>query len=309
MKKILVTGAAGIIGMEVIKYLLSEGKYEVTAIDFKNSRVHAKFRKYKKRVNVIYGDVSNRMLMESLVKDHDVVIHLASVLPPLASINKELSEEVIYKTTDNLVRAINYYNPDCHFIYASTTSVYGDKNDVSSKSKVSVKASEYYASDKLKVEKIIHEKLKRYTIVRVPLVISSNIYDNFIYSVPKNNIVSMISSIDAGYAFVKIIDKLKMLNRKTINISGDSEFTMKYMDVLRFIVRYRGLSYKLLFSDMLLSKNYYSPLCTDTEKYNDYINYRIDNFDNLKNRLIYNSRRKYFSKFFGKIYLFLWRKK
>ena len=31
MKKILVTGAAGTIGLQVIRFLLSEGKYEITA--------------------------------------------------------------------------------------------------------------------------------------------------------------------------------------------------------------------------------------------------------------------------------------
>jgi nucleoside-diphosphate-sugar epimerase len=36
MKKVLVTGAAGTIGINVIKYLLSEGKYEITAVDLKN---------------------------------------------------------------------------------------------------------------------------------------------------------------------------------------------------------------------------------------------------------------------------------
>jgi len=33
MKKVLVTGAAGSIGTIVIKYLLREDKYEVTALD------------------------------------------------------------------------------------------------------------------------------------------------------------------------------------------------------------------------------------------------------------------------------------
>ena len=36
MKKVLVTGAAGSIGLQVIKYLLSEGKYEITALDLKS---------------------------------------------------------------------------------------------------------------------------------------------------------------------------------------------------------------------------------------------------------------------------------
>ena len=37
MKKVLVTGAAGTIGIRTIKYLLSEGKYDVTALDIKNN--------------------------------------------------------------------------------------------------------------------------------------------------------------------------------------------------------------------------------------------------------------------------------
>ena len=36
MKKVLVTGAAGVVGFQVIKYLLTEGKYEITVIDLKN---------------------------------------------------------------------------------------------------------------------------------------------------------------------------------------------------------------------------------------------------------------------------------
>ena len=40
MKKVLITGAAGVVGLKAIKYLLSEGKYEITALDLrtKNSQ-------------------------------------------------------------------------------------------------------------------------------------------------------------------------------------------------------------------------------------------------------------------------------
>ena len=57
MKKVLVTGAAGTIGLQVIKFLLSEGKYEIAALDLKNNKTVQVLKKYKKRINVIYGDV------------------------------------------------------------------------------------------------------------------------------------------------------------------------------------------------------------------------------------------------------------
>jgi len=75
MKKVLVTGAAGCIGGLVLKYLLSEGKYEITALDVKNKKTINSFKKYKRRVNIIYGDINDSILTEALVKDHDYIIH------------------------------------------------------------------------------------------------------------------------------------------------------------------------------------------------------------------------------------------
>ena len=39
MKKILVVGAAGSIGVHTVKYLLSEGKYEITILDLKTKEL------------------------------------------------------------------------------------------------------------------------------------------------------------------------------------------------------------------------------------------------------------------------------
>ena len=63
MKKVLVTGAAGSIGTHVIKYLLAEGKYEVTALDLKNKNVFKKMKRFRKRINILYGDVNDRVLI------------------------------------------------------------------------------------------------------------------------------------------------------------------------------------------------------------------------------------------------------
>ena len=107
MKKVLVTGAAGAIGLQVIKYLLAEGKYEITAIDLKSKGVIQKLRRYKRRVNVLYGDISDRILIEALVKDHNIIIHLASTLPPLADMKRGLADIVDYQGTENIIRAIS----------------------------------------------------------------------------------------------------------------------------------------------------------------------------------------------------------
>ena len=79
MKKVLVTGASGIIGKCVIKYLLSEGKYEITIVDLKNHKSTQALRKYRKRVNIVYGDITDSILVDALVRDHDYIINLAGI--------------------------------------------------------------------------------------------------------------------------------------------------------------------------------------------------------------------------------------
>ena len=72
MKKVLITGAGGAIGINVIKYLLSEGKYEITALDLRNKNSIKRLKRYRRRINLIYGDMNDSVLMDALVRDHDI---------------------------------------------------------------------------------------------------------------------------------------------------------------------------------------------------------------------------------------------
>ena len=127
MKKVLVVGAAGAVGIHTVKYLLSEGKYEITILDLKNKKSFNRLKRFRKRVNILYGDVTDRILIEALVKDHDYIIDLASAMPPLGDMKDGLSMAIDYGGCENIVRAINYYNPKCHLFFASTTSMYKSK--------------------------------------------------------------------------------------------------------------------------------------------------------------------------------------
>ena len=110
---------------KVVRFLLSEGKYEITALDLKNKHNYKRLKHFKKRINVVFGDVNDDAIVDALIKTHDVVIHLAGVLPPFANIREDLCKEIDYKGTQNVVDAISNYNPSCYLLYASSTSVYG----------------------------------------------------------------------------------------------------------------------------------------------------------------------------------------
>ena len=301
MKKVLVTGAAGTIGIHVIKYLLSEGKYEITAIDLKNKKVINRLKRYKRRINIIYGDVCNRVLMEALVKDHDYIIHLAASMPPLADMKKGLSHLIDYTGTENIIRAITYYNEKCHLFYASSTTLYKEKENVTVSSKIELDEFDYFNQAKLDAEKLIKEKLKNYTIYRIPLVLGNLKDEPFMYHANKNKIIEAVTKEDAAYAFVRGLTYAKKVNRETFNVTGDKPILYNYL--LQKILEINGLSFGYVFNRMFIEKNYYSPVCKDRDELNNIINYRNDTVSDYYNRLRGRARKRKLQRFLAKPFL------
>ena len=301
MKKVLVTGAAGSIGVHVIKYLLAEGKYEITALDLKNKNVFKRLRRFKKRINILYGDISDRILIEALVKDHDIIIHLASSLPPLADMKKGLADIIDYDGTENIVRAISYYNPKCHLFYASTTSMYKEKSNPTVKTRIELDEYDYFSKAKYKSEILIKDKLKNFTIFRIPLVLSNPNCEPFMYHVKKSSMIDVITKEDAAYAFVKGIKHITDLNRKTFNVIGEE--SIKAKDLYNKLLEINGLSFKYVLSRMFLEKNYYSPVCGDRDELNNLINFRNDSFIEYYNRLRSRARKRNVARLLAKPFI------
>ena len=299
VKKVLVTGAAGTVGVYVAKYLLAEGKYEVTLLDLKNKTVFNRLKRFKKRANIIYGDVTDRVLMEALVKDHDYIIHLASSRVPLADMKSGLANVIDYEGSENIIRAITYYNPKCHLFYASTTSMYKDIKNPSVKSKINLTEFDYFDNAKFKTEKLIKEKLKNYTIYRVPLVLCDPLEENFIYHINKNDEINFITKEDCAYAFVKGINYTDKLNKKTYNLANEESII--YKKLLNKVLEINGISWKYIMSRLFVEKNYYSPVCSDRDELENLIHYRNDSINEYYARLRSVNKDRKFAKFLAKL--------
>ncbi len=303
MKKILVTGAAGTIGINVIRYLLSEGKYEITALDLKNRRAYKYLKKYQRRINIIYGDVNDEVLMSSLVKDHDYIIHLAGMLPPFGDFFNSVGE-VEYKGCENIVKAINKLNKKCYLIYASTTSMYDASLMADTSEVIKENSLTNYSYYKYKSENLIKQNLNNYLILRVPLVLSDLKKEPFIYNVKKNSVVEITTSFDAAYAFVRAIIYSNKLNKGTYNIGLGEKGRLTYNEILNNILSNYGISFKYILARIFLDKDYISPILTDSDELNNIINYRSDSLPKYYKRLKNSGKNRKFSLLISKIILF-----
>lgn len=285
LKKVLVTGAGGSVGINVIKYLLSEGKYEITALDLRNKKSQKRLKRYRRRINLIYGDMNDSILMDALVKDHDYIIHLASFLPPIADIKHNISEMIDYRGTESIIKSMNMYNPNAYFIYASSTTIYGNVEKANKDTKPKLTPLDYYSKTKFKIEKLIEDKVKNYTIIRLPLVLTNPKNGAFMYNVKLNNQVEAITDNDAGYLFASAINHSRKLNRKVWNGTGGEMTTDTYRSILANVLKIYGLSFKYLLTLLFIDKNFYTHTYEDSDELESILEFRSDSLSSYYMRL------------------------
>ena len=293
MKKILITGAGGTIGRELIKDLLCEGKYSLTLLDLKNTKNKIFFKKYKKRARIIYSDLCLNNLKD-IVKDQDYIIHLASLLPPMSEIKKELTKIINYDVLNTLTENIKKYNKEAYFIYLSTTSLYGlGKKNVTIRSK-KYSGNNEYVNYKIKGENLIRNTLNNYVILRMPIVLSNIKNESVICNIKHDEIVNVITKEDASRAITSVLNNISEVNRKVLNIGGNDTFTMQYKTLENKLYKSYGFSLKYMLKKNFVEKNMSSPVCSDVSKFNDILNYQDDTFNSYLKRLV---SKRYLKKF------------
>jgi nucleoside-diphosphate-sugar epimerase len=115
---VLVTGANGFIGSNVVKRLLSEN-YTVNALVRKTSDL--RFLK-KLKLNYFYGDITDYNSIESAFKNVDKVIHVAGLAADWGKYEK--FEKINFKGTINVAKAAANEKVK-RFVYISTVAFHG----------------------------------------------------------------------------------------------------------------------------------------------------------------------------------------
>ncbi len=155
MKNVLVTGGAGYVGAVLVPELLQKG-YGVKVIDLYiyGEDVLDSVKDHPNLVQ-IKGDIRDRKLLEEAIDGVDAVIHLACISnDPSYELDPELGKSINYDAFGPLVE-IAKKNRVKRFIYASSSSVYGIKEEEEVTEDLPLEPLTDYSKYKAKCEEIL----------------------------------------------------------------------------------------------------------------------------------------------------------
>jgi len=121
--KVFITGGAGFIGSHLCDALVAEAK-EVTVLDNLSTGAKKNIAHLEGKIKVVEGDIRDQKLVESLVEDSDLVLHMAAALGvdnilenPIESISTNFhGSEIVLNAA---------VKSDKRIIIASTSEIYG----------------------------------------------------------------------------------------------------------------------------------------------------------------------------------------
>jgi nucleoside-diphosphate-sugar epimerase len=236
-KKILLTGASGIIGKEIFKQLIARiENYKITLLLRPSRKNIRQFKRWKEIVEIIWGDIQNYNDVEKAVLNQDVIIHAAGVLPDIAIYKPELAKLTNIGGTANVLEAIKAQKTIPKIIFTSSAAVYGKGLEdplIKVSDPIASNPKDVYTYTKIESEKLIINSGVDYCIFRISYVTSVDMlkFRPIMFHIPLNTWLEIIHVKDTALAIVNAIESDKIWG-KIFNLGGGKDCQIIYRENL-----------------------------------------------------------------------------
>jgi nucleoside-diphosphate-sugar epimerase len=154
--KILLTGAFGSLGQRTLDALLGQGHRVRCFVSQRRAHQRTASR-YAGKIELVQGDIRNPEDLIAAVKDQEVIIHLAYVLPPQSEDQPDLARAINVEGTRALLEAARSVSRPPRFLFASSLEVFGYTQDQPPPRRVTdpVRATDHYSAHKIACEAMV----------------------------------------------------------------------------------------------------------------------------------------------------------
>ena len=235
--RVLVTGGAGRLGINVCKEFLNDG-FQVRVFDLDIPRNRESIKSLGGKAEILWGDITQPDSVRKAMGKVDAVVHMAGILPPLADENPELCARVNVGGTKILVDLIKEKGGHIPLVFTSSVAVFGptpSANEPLCADRHVPHPQDTYGKTKLRAENLIKESGIDYLILRLTAIM----YFDFevsdlkrMFGIPLNNRVEFCHPDDLSIAILNAVKNFSAIKGDTLVISGGPEQRMSYRDMV-----------------------------------------------------------------------------
>lgn len=318
-KTVMITGASGTMGSEVLKQVAATNDYRITVIlrmCKRNKKLAAALKqKYGSMINIIMGDLSVFTDCERFVESADYIVHCAAIIPPASDHNSDAAYKSNYLGTLNLINAIKKLQrtDSVKFIHIGTVAEYGNRTFKHPWIRVGdpllTSAFDFYGATKVMAEReVIESGLSKWVSLRQSGILYDNVMinnmnDGLMFHTCWNTPIEWATAKTSGLMIKNLLqkDSNKKLPeefwRNVYNIGNGSSARVTGYETLDRGFKLMGRSVKDIFLPNWNSKrNFHCGWFADSKILNDYLDFQHEGFEDFFKKL----ERKFWYFKFGK---------
>jgi len=223
---VLLTGAFGNIGTSTLEELIKQG-HTVRCFDLKT------------KAEVVWGDLRRPEDVAAAVRDQEVVVHLAFIIPKLSATGVESevrpawAREINVGGTQNLLNAMKALPRPPRIIFTSSCHVYGRTQNQPPPRTVSdpLQPTEHYTHHKIECERMVRASGLEWTIFRLAATLPLTMkLDPGMFDVPLNNRMEFVHTRDVGLAIANGVSSEGVWG-KILLIGGGPHCRLYYREI------------------------------------------------------------------------------
>lgn len=238
-KKILITGATGNIGFELLKQLKASnqlGGISILARDSKKNR--KKLKPFFDQTTVFWGDLMDPQSLIPACTDQELVIHMAGIIPPAFHDNDARSLKINVEGTRNVVEVMEKHAPNAFLIFSSSVAVYGDRLDspeIRVGDELDRTMHDQYGIGKIQCEEIIQKSSLNWSILRLSAIMGfgNHKVSGIIFTVPLETPMEFCTVRDTARAFLHAPNHIEALSNRVFNLGGGENCRISYQDFMQ----------------------------------------------------------------------------
>ncbi|HSB95453.1 MAG TPA: NAD(P)-dependent oxidoreductase [Spongiibacteraceae bacterium] len=248
VKNVLLTGAFGGIGRQVLGKLLAAG-HNVTCLDLRNPKTEKIAAALPASVKVIWGNICEAAVLESALRDIEVVVHMAGIIPPLANSNEALATNVNVDATKTLLELMQRLPYAKRLIFASSMGVAGleqFKRTPPLGADVPPTPTDHYGQTKADCEALIRDSQLDWTILRIAACPHEDLLGGskedlaIVFNTPASSRIEFVHFEDVGLAFANAVNCDAAI-RRILFIGGGASCQLEAFDFYTGMFKTRGI--------------------------------------------------------------------